>query len=159
MRYGHIGKECCRKYFSQTLLSKKFSLSACNAHFWAEISAMKSSFHALLRAFCQQTILPSIFPVAISCTVLKHWCNVSSFSCLLQTHPKRIYVVFLFSVGVESLKPEQQMEFFAWVWQHRRISRITSSHMLSTYLLACKHCWIAQACFWHGSFCGIPLSI
>lgn len=37
---------------------------------------------------------------------------------------------------LESLKPEQQREFPAWFLQHRRMSRITSSHKLSMYLLA-----------------------
>lgn len=45
-------------------------------------------------------------------------------------------MLLLFSGGFESLNPEQQMEFPACVSQQRRISRITSSHMLSRYLLA-----------------------
>lgn len=46
------------------------------------------------------------------------------------------YVLLLFSVGFESLNPEQQMEFPVRESQHRRISLITCSHMLSWYLLA-----------------------
>lgn len=40
------------------------------------------------------------------------------------------------SFDFESLNPEQQMDSPVFVSQHRLMSLITSSHMLSTYLLA-----------------------
>lgn len=47
----------------------------------------------------------------------------------------QVFVLFWLS-DLGSLNPEQQIDFPLCVSQHRLISLITSSHMLSTYLLA-----------------------
>lgn len=65
----------------------------------------------------------------------KHWHKFPG-KWSTQKHFTGCYALLWFSLDIESLNPEQQIDFAACISQHRLMSLITSSHMLSTYLLA-----------------------